>query len=119
VKQNKVDHYEATYATLSEEVYADVRARTFLEDYGQNGWQTSNELDLFVSWMQLDESKTLLEPPSGSRVRFLRLGAGASPWGEGGHHERTGSNRPGQRRRTRDSRFVWPVSVLLRSAWVR
>jgi SAM-dependent methyltransferase len=73
MKQGKVDHYKATYSTLGEEVYADVRARTFGEDYGQNGWQTSDELDLFVSWMQLDESKGLLDVACGSGGPTLRI----------------------------------------------
>jgi len=73
VSHGKVDHYEATYARLSEEVYADVRARTFGEDYGQNGWQTSDELDIFVSWMQLDESKTLLDVACGSGGPTVRI----------------------------------------------
>lgn len=48
---SEVDLYGAAYRGLAREIYADIRREAFGEDIGQTGWLTSDEHDLFMSWL--------------------------------------------------------------------
>lgn len=61
-----VEHYGAQYGNFASELYAQIRAETFGEDLGQNGWLTREEHDLFISWLGLDKGSTLLDVACGS-----------------------------------------------------
>jgi len=73
MERDEVDHYGATYRDFSARIYADVRARTFGEDIGQNGWLTAEEQDLFLSWLELDAGDYLLDVACGSGGPTLRM----------------------------------------------
>ncbi len=70
--QDKADHY-ASYANFGEAVAAGVRREAFGEDYGQNGWQTAAELDLFISWLKLGPTTRLLDFACGAGGPALRI----------------------------------------------
>jgi SAM-dependent methyltransferase len=61
-----VDHYSAHYRDFAADVYAEVRRAAFGEDVGQNSWLTLDELDRFVSRLQLRPSAHLLDVGCGS-----------------------------------------------------
>jgi SAM-dependent methyltransferase len=61
-----VDHYGAHYREFAADVYAGLRRAAFGEDVGQNSWLTVEELDRFVSRLELDSSARLLDVGSGS-----------------------------------------------------
>lgn len=68
-----VDHYGATYGEFASQLYAEIRREAFGEDIGQTGWLTSDEQDLFISWLQLGEESTLLDVACGSGGPTLRI----------------------------------------------
>ncbi|MBI1359965.1 MAG: methyltransferase domain-containing protein [Alphaproteobacteria bacterium] len=68
----KSDHY-ASYANFGEGVAAEVRREAFGEDYGQNGWQTAAELDLFLSWLDLRPSAQVLDFACGAGGPAIRI----------------------------------------------
>lgn len=67
-----VDHYGAQYGQFASSLYADVRAETFGEDIGQNGWLTRDEHDLFLSWLSLAADSRLLDVACGAGGPTLR-----------------------------------------------
>ena len=73
MKTDRVDHYGATYREFAARVYAEVRAQTFGEDNGQNGWLTADEQDRFISWLELDRDRRLLDIACGSGGPSLRM----------------------------------------------
>jgi len=70
-----VDHYGAQYGHFATTLYAAIRAETFGEDIGQNGWLTAAEQDLFLSWLGLTNASTLLDIACGSGGPTLRIAA--------------------------------------------
>ena len=68
-----VDHYGAQYGHFASQLYAEVRADTFGEDIGQNGWLTRDEHDLFLSWLALAPESKLLDIACGSGGPTLRI----------------------------------------------
>ena len=69
----EVDHYGSQYGHFGSEVVAAVRREAFGEDYGQNGWQTADELDLFVESLALGPESRLLDVACGSGGPALRI----------------------------------------------
>jgi SAM-dependent methyltransferase len=68
-----VDHYDAAYDRFGSELQARIRAAAYGEDYGQNGWQTADEQDLFIAHLRLDASSRLLDIACGSGGPTLRI----------------------------------------------
>lgn len=68
-----VDHYGAAYGRFGDDLHALIRREAFGEDYGQNGWQTSDEQDLFLAHLDLDASSSLLDIACGSGGPTLRM----------------------------------------------
>jgi SAM-dependent methyltransferase len=68
-----VGHYSAQYGNFASELLARIRADTFGEDIGQNGWLTSDEQDLFVSYLSLEPGSKLLDVCCGSGGPTLRI----------------------------------------------
>lgn len=69
----EVDLYDSTYDRFATELYRGIRARTYDDDIGQNGWLTAPEQDLFISWLQCDENSELLDIACGSGGPALRI----------------------------------------------
>ena len=65
-KPDVVDHYSAHYRDFASEVYAEVRRAAFGEDVGQNSWLTLEELDRFLSRLQVRAAARLLDVGCGS-----------------------------------------------------
>jgi SAM-dependent methyltransferase len=65
-KREVVDHYGAHYRDFAADVYAEVRGAAFGEDVGQNSWLTRDELERFLSWLELEPSARLLDVGCGS-----------------------------------------------------
>lgn len=61
-----VDHYGAHYRAFAAGVYGEVRRAAFGEDIGQNSWLTVDELDRFLSGLNLGSSTRLLDVGCGS-----------------------------------------------------
>jgi SAM-dependent methyltransferase len=68
-----VDHYDAQYQNFAADVVARVRRETFGDDYGQNGWQTADELAGFAAALELAPGVRLLDVACGSGGPTLRL----------------------------------------------
>lgn len=68
-----VDHYGSQYGNFQASLYADIRARTYGEDIGQNGWLTAEEQDLFIEWLGLTSGDRLLDVACGSGGPTLRI----------------------------------------------
>jgi SAM-dependent methyltransferase len=69
-----VDHYGAHYRTFAAGVYEEVRRSAFGEDIGQNSWLTVDELDRFLSRLDLRPSTRLLDVGCGSGGPTLHVG---------------------------------------------
>jgi cyclopropane fatty-acyl-phospholipid synthase-like methyltransferase len=61
-----VDHYGSHYRAFAGGVYAEVRRAAFGEDIGQNSWLTVDELDRFLSRLDLRPGRHLLDVGCGS-----------------------------------------------------
>ena len=70
---DRVDHYGSQYSNFQSTVLAAVREEAFGEDYGQNGWQTADEQDLFIEHLSLDTGSRLLDVACGSGGPSLRI----------------------------------------------
>jgi SAM-dependent methyltransferase len=70
---NHVDLYDSTYGNFREQVLTDVRRETYGEDIGQNSWITTEEYDLFYSWLRLVAQPHVLDIASGSGGPALYL----------------------------------------------
>jgi SAM-dependent methyltransferase len=69
----KVRHYDAQYDQFASELYADVRRVAFGQDIGQNGWLTEEEHALFIRWLDLSGSSSLVDIACGSGGPTLRI----------------------------------------------
>ncbi|HEY0672539.1 MAG TPA: methyltransferase domain-containing protein [Longimicrobiales bacterium] len=72
-QQPTVRYYDAQYSQFATQLYAEIRAATFGEDIGQNGWLTSDEHDLFIAWLALTPESRLLDIACGSGRTTLRI----------------------------------------------
>lgn len=70
---DQVDLYNSTYGNFQEQVLAAVRREAFGEDIGQNSWITTDEYDIFYSWLNLSQGDHVLEIASGSGGPALYL----------------------------------------------
>jgi SAM-dependent methyltransferase len=70
---NRVDLYNSTYGNFQEQVLAEIRRETYGEDIGQNSWITTDEYDVFYSWLNLSSGDHILEVASGSGGPALYL----------------------------------------------
>lgn len=68
-----VRHYDAQYGRFSSDLYAAIRREAFGEDIGQNSWLTSDEHDLFITWMSLTKDSRVLDVACGSGHTTLRV----------------------------------------------
>jgi 2-polyprenyl-3-methyl-5-hydroxy-6-metoxy-1,4-benzoquinol methylase len=68
-------HYDANYGNFRTELYEQIRREAFGEDMGQNSWLTADELDRFLSWLNLSPGKTLLDVACGAGGPALRMAA--------------------------------------------
>lgn len=71
--QTKVDHYGSQYGNFESDILSAIRRDAFGEDIGQTGWTTSDEQDLFISWLRLTAGKRLLDIACGSGRPALRI----------------------------------------------
>ena len=69
----QVDLYNSTYGNFQEWVLAEIRRETYGEDIGQNSWITTNEYDLFYSWLHISPGDHVFEIASGSGEPALYL----------------------------------------------
>jgi SAM-dependent methyltransferase len=60
------DHYGAHYREFAADVYREMRRAAFGEDIGQNSWLTVEELERFVSRLELRSAARLLDVACGS-----------------------------------------------------
>ena len=68
-----VDHYGAHYQAFAADVYGEVRRAAFGEDIGQNSWLTVDELDRFLSRLDLRPGIRLLDVGCGSGGPTLHI----------------------------------------------
>ena len=61
-----VDLYGASYGGFANDLYAEVRREAWGEEIGQNSWLTRDELERFISQLQLTDSSRVLEVGCGS-----------------------------------------------------
>lgn len=69
----EVDHYGSQYLNFDSAVLAAVRREAFGEDYGQNGWQSADEQELFIEHLTIDARSRVLDVACGSGGPALRL----------------------------------------------
>lgn len=69
----EVDLYDSTYDRFATELYRGIRACTYDEDIGQNGWLTAPEQDRFIAWLRCDAQSELLDIACGSGGPALRI----------------------------------------------
>jgi ubiquinone/menaquinone biosynthesis C-methylase UbiE len=65
-KEGVVDLYGASYGGFASDLYGKVRREAWGEEIGQNSWLTRDELERFVSRLQLGDSSRVLEVGCGS-----------------------------------------------------
>jgi ubiquinone/menaquinone biosynthesis C-methylase UbiE len=67
--------YDANYGNFQTELYEQIRREAFGEDIGQNSWLTADELDRFLTRLELSPSKKLLDVACGAGGPILRMAA--------------------------------------------
>ena len=67
------DFYDSSYQNFAADVYAEVRDEAFGDDLGQNSWLTADELERFITWLQVDKSARVLDIACGSGGPALRI----------------------------------------------
>jgi SAM-dependent methyltransferase len=72
-KSSRADLYGSTYGNFATQLYSTIRAETFPEDLGQNGWLTADEQDLFIEHLKLGAKSQLLDVACGSGGPTLRI----------------------------------------------
>jgi ubiquinone/menaquinone biosynthesis C-methylase UbiE len=68
-------YYDTNYGNFDTELYSEIRREAFGEDIGQNSWLTADELDTFLSWLDLSAGKTVLDVACGAGGPALRIAA--------------------------------------------
>jgi 2-polyprenyl-3-methyl-5-hydroxy-6-metoxy-1,4-benzoquinol methylase len=68
-----VRHYDANYENFQTELYEQIRREAFGQDFGQNSWLDSDEQDQFISLLNLQEGKVLVDIACGSGGPALRI----------------------------------------------
>lgn len=72
-QQQFVKHYDANYGNFQMELYEQIRKEAFGEDFGQNSWLTAEEQDRFISQLNLQKGRTLVDIACGSGGPALRI----------------------------------------------
>jgi SAM-dependent methyltransferase len=62
----RIDLFDSTYSHFTKQVLETIREETFGQDIGQNSWNTVEEYDRFLSWLDLRPEHHVLEVASGS-----------------------------------------------------
>lgn len=70
-----VEFYDATYGHFEAALYRDIRRETWDEDFGQNGWITAREQDLFIQRLSIGPGARVLDVACGSGGPTLRVAA--------------------------------------------
>jgi SAM-dependent methyltransferase len=65
--------YTTAYRSLTAPCLGQIRAETYGQDIGQNGWTTVHELTGFFSWLGLDAGSVVLDVGSGSGGPALHM----------------------------------------------
>lgn len=68
-----MSHYDAYYREFAASAYAEIRREEYGEDFGQNNWQTPDELEQFAAQLQLAPSVRLLDVACGAGGPALLL----------------------------------------------
>jgi SAM-dependent methyltransferase len=68
-----VDLYDSTYRNFADQVLEAVRRETYGQDFGQNGWMTSDEFDRLLPWLSLRPGEHALEIATGSGGPAIHL----------------------------------------------
>jgi 2-polyprenyl-3-methyl-5-hydroxy-6-metoxy-1,4-benzoquinol methylase len=68
-----VAHYNLNYGNFEADVYAEIRRAAYGEDIGQNSWHTADELDRFLTWLELSSGQRLLDVACGAGGPALRI----------------------------------------------
>jgi SAM-dependent methyltransferase len=61
-----VDRYGASYGNFTSDVYSEIRRQAYGKDIGQNSWLTLDELERFISFLNLTTSSRVLDVGCGS-----------------------------------------------------
>jgi hypothetical protein len=61
-----VDRYGASYGHFTSDVYSEIRRQAYGKDIGQNSWLTLDELERFISFLNLTTSSRVLDVGCGS-----------------------------------------------------
>jgi SAM-dependent methyltransferase len=64
--EKRVDLFDSTYSHFTRQVLESIREETFGQDIGQNSWNTVEEYERFLSWLNLERHHHVLEVASGS-----------------------------------------------------
>jgi SAM-dependent methyltransferase len=72
-QESVVDLYGASYGGFASDVYGQVRREAWGEEIGQNSWLTRDELEHFISQLELGDSSRVLEIGCGSGGPALHL----------------------------------------------
>lgn len=62
----RIDLFDSTYSHFTKQILGTIREETFGQDIGQNSWNTVEEYDRFLSWLDLRPEHHVLEVASGS-----------------------------------------------------
>lgn len=71
--QPEVDHYGSQYGNFESELLSSIRREAFGDDYGQNGWQSADEQDLFIESLAIEARSRVLDVACGSGGPALRI----------------------------------------------
>jgi 2-polyprenyl-3-methyl-5-hydroxy-6-metoxy-1,4-benzoquinol methylase len=66
-------HYRSAYGKFAAELYAEIRAKAFGEDIGQQSWLSVEEQDRLIAWLGLQPDHRLLDVGCGSGGPTLRI----------------------------------------------
>jgi tRNA/tmRNA/rRNA uracil-C5-methylase (TrmA/RlmC/RlmD family) len=69
----RAGHYGTTYGKFASTLYAEIRAEVFGEDFGQQSWQSAEEQDRLLAWLELRAEHLLLDVACGSGGPTLRI----------------------------------------------
>jgi len=72
-RNERIDHYGASYGNFASALYGEIRRAAFGEDLGQNSWLTASELETFVGWLDPTPRARLIDIACGSGGPSLRI----------------------------------------------